>query len=284
MPEMIKQRIGGAARRMLPDSVYFGFCRLYDRLAAVAVFFFSLGFARQCPFCTLTFRKFLSDAGEPSELFNKIHVVGGGPSDEAICPFCGSFERERHVYLYLKLMTKVLSDEVRILHIAPERRLSRVLSKKRNIQYTSGDLNPTRAQVRVDLTAIDFPDASFDVVICNHVLEHIPEDKAAMAEILRILRPGGWAMLQVPLAPEIMTREDLKITDPQKRLRLYGQDDHVRIYGRDYAKRLESVGFCVTTASVGKQFGEAYAKRFGLLPDELIYVAGKPDSFAKSEI
>jgi SAM-dependent methyltransferase len=272
---MLKRQIGQSAKQILPPRLYYGLCHLYDRLTAVAQFLACLGFSRQCPFCKVTFRKFLPDAGEPSELFTKVHVIGGGPSADAICPLCGSFERERHVYLYLKLMTPVFEDKTRILHIAPERRLSRILSKRKNIDYVSGDLNPTRAQVRVDLTKIDFPDASFDVVICNHVLEHIPQDKIAMAEILRILRPGGWAMLQVPISPAIATREDLSVTDPQERLRLYGQDDHVRIYGRDYAERLESAGFRVTTASIARQHGNSYARRFGLLADELIYVAKK---------
>jgi SAM-dependent methyltransferase len=273
---MIKRRIGRSAQQILPPGIYFPLCRLYDRLAAAALFFWCLGFSRQCPFCKLTFRKFLPDPGEPSELFAKTHVIGGGPSPDAICPLCGSFERERHVYLYLKLMTRVFSDPLRLLHIAPERRLQRVLSRRKNIQYTSGDLNPSRAQVRIDLTQIDFPDARFDVVICNHVLEHIPDDRQALAEILRILRPGGWAMLQVPIAPSMATRQDVNTTDPQKRLRLYGQTDHVRLYGRDYAERLESAGFKVTTASVARQRGNSCARRFGLLADELIYVAKKP--------
>jgi SAM-dependent methyltransferase len=273
---MIKQRIGNGVRWVLPSSIYFRCCRLYDRIEAVAQFFSCLGFGRECPFCRLRFRRFLADAGEPSDLFREWHVVGGGPFDDAICPFCRSFERERHVYLYLKTMTRTFSDPIRLLHIAPERNLERVLSKQKNIQYTAGDLNPKRAQVRVDLTAIDFSDGSFDVVICNHVLEHIPQDQKAMSEILRILRPGGWAMLQVPIAPQIATREDPSIHDSREQLRLFGQHDHVRIYGRDYAERLKAVGFDVTTTSIRQANGDSCARRFGLLPDELIYIATKP--------
>jgi SAM-dependent methyltransferase len=273
---MIKRRIGLAARRVLPGGIYRGFCRLYDRIRAVLLFFSCLGFGRQCPFCKLRFRRFLPDAGEVSDLFSQTRVVGGGSFRDAVCPYCRSFERERHVYLYLKLMTRLFQDRTRLLHIAPERNLRRVLSKRENLQYTTGDLNPAKAQVRVDLTAMDFPDESFDVVICNHVLEHIPDDRAAMAEILRVLRPRGWAMLQVPLAPELATRENSLVVDPRERLRLYGQNDHVRLYGRDYAQRLESIGFRVTATSVRRQFGDSYATRFGLLRDELIYIAAKP--------
>jgi SAM-dependent methyltransferase len=173
-------------------------------------------------------------------------------------------------------MTRIFLDQTRLLRIAPERHWERVLSRHKNMQYTRGDLNPKPGQVRVDLTAMQFPEASFDAVICNHVLEHIPRDRAAMAEILRVLRPGGWAMLQVPLAPQIETREDLTVIDPQERLRLYGQHDHVRLYGRDYADRLESVGFGVMATSVERERGESCARRYGLIPDELIYIAKKP--------
>jgi len=277
---MIKKRIGQAARRVLPHGIYYGLCGLYDRIKAVLLFFSCLGFGRQCPFCKLTLRKFLPDAGEPSELFSATYIIGGGPSSDAICPYCGSFERERHIYLYLKQMTRVFQSQMRILHLAPERHLERILLKQKNIQYIRGDLNPRGTQLRVDLTAMEFPDRSFDVVICNHVLEHIPQDRTAIAEIFRVLRPSGWAILQVPLAPDITTQEDPQIVAPRERLRLYGQHDHVRLYGRDYAERLASFGFHVATTSVRQQFGEAYARRFGLLQDELIYIATKPPATA----
>jgi SAM-dependent methyltransferase len=256
--------------------LYFWFCRLYERIRGVLLLFWCLGVGRECPFCGMRLRRFLPDGGEPSELFGKTHVVGGGPVNEAICPFCRSFERERHVYLYLKILTGGFAEGIRILHIAPERNLERVLSRQKHIDYVTGDLNPKRAQVRVDLTAMEFASESFDVVICNHVLEHIPEDRGAMAEILRVLRPGGWAMVQVPIGPQSATQEDSLVESAEERLRLYGQHDHVRLYGGDYTERLESIGFRVTTGSIRGTLGDSCAKRFGLLEDELIYIATKP--------
>ena len=279
----MKKLIGAAGRQALPRGLYLACCRSFDGVAAALRLPYCLGLGRQCPFCNMRWRRFLPDAGEQSELFDETQVIGGGPCEEAICPYCCSFERERHVYLYLKEMTPVFRDPTALLHIAPERNLQRVLSKQKNIRYTTGDLNPTKAQVRVDLTAIDFPDDSFDVVICNHVLEHVWQDHTAMAEILRVLRPGGWAILQVPIAPGIITRENPQVTSPEDRARLYGQYDHVRIYGRDYSDRLESTGFRVRVASLAREFGESYARRFGLLQNELIYVANKPAVAADSQ-
>jgi SAM-dependent methyltransferase len=273
---MVKQWVGNAARRVLPDAIYSQCCRSYDQFHAGLQFLSCLGVGRQCPFCNHRFRRFLADPGEPSPLFSQVQVIGGGPFHDAICPFCRSFERERHVYLYLKLMTRIFIDPIRLLHVAPERNLAPILANQKNIQYTSGDLAPNRGQIRIDLTAIDLPNESFDVIICNHVLEHIPQDRQAMSEILRVLRPGGWAILQVPLAPGILTREDSTVVDPRDRLRLYGQHDHVRLYGRDYPQRLESIGFRVAASSIKPTHGDFNPARFGLLPDELIYVATKP--------
>ena len=274
---MIKRFFGSQARRLLPQPVYTRLCGVYDGTLATARAASCLGAGRECPFCRARLRRFLPDPGASSSVFDELRVIGGGPFDQSTCPFCGSFERERHVFLYLQLMTDVFQAPIRMLHVAPERRLGRRLAQQANIDYVSGDLTPGRAQLRVDLTAIEFADRSFDVVICNHVLEHIPNDRRAMAELFRVLRPGGWAMVQVPLAEGSSTRENPSITDPGEKLRLYGQHDHVRLYGTDdYVRRLDENGFVVRADSIAQRYGEPYVRRYGLLPDERIHVASKP--------
>jgi SAM-dependent methyltransferase len=138
------------------------------------------------------------------------------------------------------------------------------------------DLTNPMADQRVDLTAMPFADESFDAVLCMHVLEHIPDDKSAMAELFRVLRPGGWAVLQVPLDLSGPTREDLTVTDPKERLRLYGQEDHVRLYGDDYPERLSAVGFRVDVDEFVQEVSPALRAVARLDDGEALYVARKP--------
>lgn len=197
-----------------------------------------------CPLCRTGYRKFLP----------------GGPSrrPNARCPGCDSLERHR---LLAGLIRKLQIDQKlaisgRVLHIAPEVALTELFS--RNTDYLSIDLDGSQAMMAMDITALEFSDASFDVVVCNHVLEHIPDDRKAMMELFRVLKPGGWGSIQVPMMGE-NTQEDLTITDPAERTRLYGQADHVRQYGRDFRQRLGAAGFEVTE----------YRKEDWLTPDEL---------------
>jgi SAM-dependent methyltransferase len=171
---------------------------------------------------------------------------------------CYSLERHR---LLANLIAKLqAADNLviggRLLHVAPESALSELLS--RNTDYLSIDLDGRHAMMAMDITALEFPDASFDIVICNHVLEHIPDDRQAMAELYRVLKPGGWGCIQVPMRGDD-TQEDPSVTDPEERTRLYGQADHVRQYGRDFLGWLGDAGFEVTE----------YRKEDWLSPDEL---------------
>jgi SAM-dependent methyltransferase len=163
-----------------------------------------------------------------------------------------------------------------MLHLAPEKNMQRILQHCENIRYVSADLDSSLASLQTDITALCFGDESFDVVICNHVLEPIPDDRRAMREIIRVLKPGGWAILQVPIAASrIATVDGPSVSSPSERLRLFGQDNHVRLYGKDYARRLEAAGFIVELHSLPKENGDSYARRFGLLRDEDIYLARK---------
>jgi SAM-dependent methyltransferase len=162
----------------------------------------------------------------------------GSPTrPNALCPFYGVLERHRILWLYLHNRTNLFHDRLKVLHFAPEEVFERALRASPNLDYITADLNGT-AMVRVDITAIPFEDNTFDVILCSHVLEHIPDDHKAMSELYRVLKPGGGAILLVPMdIDRATTFEDSSVVDPNERKRLFGQEDHVRIYGRDYRNR-----------------------------------------------
>jgi len=211
-------------------------------------------------------------------VFASLQVVGGGYRPNARCPICHCLDRERLVYLSLLRVTDVFQKHTRVLHVAPEFQLSEVLKKQPTIDYLTADLRSPQAMVKMDISAIQFPDEHFDGIVCNHVLEHILDDSRAMAELHRVLRPQGWAILQVPISLTLdHTYEDFSITTPVEREAAFGQHDHVRIYARDYQERLEHVGFKVNvfrwTTRV-HDFGGP-ENRFGLNEDEAVYLATK---------
>lgn len=185
---------------------------------------------RLCPVC-----------GYRARVFLEIGVV---PCQDARCPACNSLERHRLLWRYLQERTTFFQMTcAKMLHIAPEACLENRFRQQIGSGYLTGDLlNP--ADVKMDITDIQFPDNTFDVVCCSHVLEHVPDDRLAMQEFWRVLKPDGFAFLLVPITAE-RTVEDPTITDPQERLRLFGQDDHVRRYGPDYVDRLRDAGFAV---------------------------------------
>ncbi len=193
-----------------------------------------------------------------------------------MCPRCDSSDRERLVYLYLKRET--LQNHARLLHVAPERNLQRVLLSQRNIEYLSADLNSPLAAVTMDIQCIGFEAEIFDGLICNHVLEHVPDDRQAISELLRILKPGGWAILQVPIAAALReTIEDPTVESPEERRRRFGERGHVRIYGRDYARRLEGAGFVVNRWCALREYGRPFVDTYGLNPEEILYACRKPE-------
>jgi predicted SAM-dependent methyltransferase len=145
------------------------------------------------------------------------------------------------------------------------------------LDYLTIDLNDPSVTMKGDITNLDLANNSVDVIICYHVLEHVVQDRRAMREIYRVLRSGGWALLQVPIDRSVQrTYEDTSITSPEDRLRHFGQEDHVRIYGRDYQDRLTESGFCVTIVDLVKRVGDDGLRRYGLDPNELIYRCDKP--------
>lgn len=161
-----------------------------------------------------------------------------------------------------------------MLHVAPEPQLSRLFQDKDYIEYLSADLCSSRAMVAMDITDIQYPANHFDVIYCSHVLEHVPDDKRAMRELRRVLKPEGWAILQVPITAD-ETFEDPSITDPKERVRVFGQHDHVRRYGPDYVNRLRGAGFSVTVDTFAAQLPDNLVVRYGLVRSHEVFLCRK---------
>jgi hypothetical protein len=167
------------------------------------------------------------------------------PSKETICPFCYSQPRHRMVWSFFSRRTNLFDGRSKkMLHVGPEIQFEKALTSVVGAGYITADLLYPKAKVRMDITKIPFPRDFFDVVLCSHVLEHVPDDRKAMGELARVLKPDGWAVIMVPYFPERgPTFEDFTVTDPAERLKLFGQEDHVRIYGNDFVERLKESGF-----------------------------------------
>ena len=168
------------------------------------------------------------------------------PRENVLSPSTLSLERHRLLWLYLENETNFFNNALKVVHFAPEQAFYKRFKKLKNIDYTTTDLNSPLADVKADICELPFDTASFDVILCNHVLEHIPDDTKAMKELYRILKPGGWGVFQIPQdLKRATTYEDDTITDKKERAKIFGQYDHVRIYGRDYFDKLRSIGFKV---------------------------------------
>src|SRR5690606_5498676 len=162
---------------------------------------------------------------------------GRQPRPEAKCPVCGALERHRLIVRFLAERTDFWNGRTkRMLHVAPEAQIRTMFMRAPGVRYVSADISLRRPMVQADLTNLGFADETFDVIYCSHVLEHVDDDLRAMRELRRVLRPGGWAILQVPIIRDV-TYEDPTVTTPEGRLAAFGQRDHVRAYGRDYADR-----------------------------------------------
>lgn len=198
------------------------------------------------------------------------------PRDNVLSPSTLSLERHRLLWLYLKNETDFFSKKIKVLHFAPEQAFYKRFKKLANLTYTTTDLNSPLAEVKADICNLPFEDNSFDVILCNHVLEHIPDDTKAMQELYRILKQGGWGIFQIPqdLKRE-KTFEDDSITDKKERARIFGQYDHVRIYGRDYFDKLRSIGFKVEEVDYTKTISEAEVEKYRLAKGEIIPLVRK---------
>ena len=192
--------------------------------------------------------------------------------DAPMCPHCSSMARNRLLLLYLRNETPTFAEPTRLLHFAPEPCLVRVLADAPTIDYLPADLDPHSGAARMDITAIPLEDASVDLAIASHVLEHIPDDRRAMAELRRVVRAGGTALLMVPMEEGRPTYEDPSIGTPEDRLRAFGQEDHVRIYGDDFTDRLREAGFEVRRELYARTLGSEASAKYGLQDYDAIYV------------
>jgi SAM-dependent methyltransferase len=199
-----------------------------QRVRAVPRKLLRYGNAVECPCCGSKFRSF-----ETRRLPNRR------------CWTCGSLERHRAISVWLDDNPSRLRRGMAVLHVAPDRALRQRVADAVGT-YVSGDLERKYGPERIDVTDIHEPDEAFDAVICSHVLEHVPDDRTALAEIRRVLRPGGWAILNTPIVGDT-TDEDPSVSDPAERQRRFGQHDHVRLYGWDYLDRLCAAGLEVET-------------------------------------
>nr|WP_299344668.1 class I SAM-dependent methyltransferase [Allomuricauda sp.] len=198
------------------------------------------------------------------------------PRENVLSPSTLSLERHRLLWLYLQKETDFFHKELKLLHFAPEQAFYKRFKKLPNIEYTTTDLNSPLATVKADICDLPFENDSYDVILCNHVLEHIPNDTQAMKELYRVMKPGGWGIFQIPqdLKRE-HTFEDDSITDKKERTKIFGQYDHVRVYGRDYFDKLRSVGFTVSEVDLTSQMPTEDVERFRLAQGEIIPVVYK---------
>jgi SAM-dependent methyltransferase len=184
----------------------------------------------ECPFCRNRLR------------FRVVNTQSG--KSETLCMRCRSLERQRRVVLFLRRETNLYRDHLKVLHVAPEHCIRHELEKLANLECVSGDINLREGDLRIDVTDIPAPDETFDVILCSHVLEHVPDDRKALREFRRVLKPNGWALINVPSDPsrsEIY--EDDSIVDPQGRRDHFGQEDHVRVYSVEgFLSRVRGAG------------------------------------------
>lgn len=219
----------------------------------------------ECPLCGRRYRKLLPYGYVTSR-------------ENALCPHCLSLERHRLLWLYLERETTLFESLPRLLHIAPEVCLMRHLKphyKSSPERYQTADLESPLADLHFDIQQIPLADESFDVVICNHLMEHVEDDLRAMRELHRILKRGGWGVLLSPVdLKRATTFEDDSITDPKERTRIFGQYDHRRLYGNDFSDRLRKAGFEVEDLDYAARLTPEERTRYAL-PEDHIYVIHK---------
>jgi SAM-dependent methyltransferase len=210
-----------------------------------------------CPVCGCRFRRFMDDWNRPN----------------AICWRCGSHERHRALWLLFERRPELLAAAHALLHFSPEWGLRQRFKRAPQLRYVTADLYEPDVDLRLDITALALPDGSFDAVLCSHVLEHIPDDRAAMRELRRVTADGGWCVVMVPLdLGRTHTYEDPSIATPEERERAYWQHDHVRLYAADIAERLAAAGFAVERVAPAEAFGAELIERCRLLEADYIWL------------
>lgn len=231
---------------------------------------FYLGNKKECPVCGKHYRKFLPYG----------YVVS---RENALCPNCLALERHRLLWLFLQEKTNLFTENLSFLHIAPEICFIDKFKKLNNLNYKTADLESPWADIHLNIEEMPLEDSSFDVLMANHILEHVEHLDKALSEIYRVLKVGGWAILLSPINPKRETTyEDASITDPLEREKHFGQKDHVREFGKDYAQVLASAGFEVEESDFASTLSKEVLERMSLASEDVsnivnhIFVVHKP--------
>jgi SAM-dependent methyltransferase len=254
-----KMQLKRLLKKILPNSLEVKFRQMFY----LARGFYYRGGEYQCPCCETRIRRFISGGVESRP--------------NAQCPRCGSLERHRLLFLYLKHKTDFFSQHLRVFDIAPSYSMQQKFMHSANLDYLSTSLDDSWAMTHLDITSLPLPDNHFDCILCYHVLEHIADDLQAMRELLRVLKPHGWAILQSPIdTTRETTLENAQATTPEARRDLFGQEDHVRIYGRDYIERMKKAGFVVTQDTFVQDLSDKMIDNFGLMKEEVLFICKKP--------
>ncbi len=229
------------------------------------------------PFLNLYYKGTTFEDPIDGKKFRKLLPYGYGKQREnALSPSTLSLERHRLMWLYLKYETDFFTAQKKVLHIAPEQCFIKRFKKLKNLEYITADLYSPIVDVKANILDLPFADNSFDVIFCNHVLEHIIDDKKAMQELYRVLKPKGFGIFQIPQDLNLeKTYEDFSITSPEERSKHFGQYDHVRVYGRDYFDRLRSVGFKVEEIKYSEKIAKKLTERYCLSKNEILPVCYK---------
>lgn len=209
------------------------------------------------------------------KIFKEHHVIGGGRRLNCICPKCNKIDRERWLYYVIKNETNILNLSGKVLHFAPEESIAHLISQNQNVDYYTCDINPLKGMHVVDITNIQFKDKVFDYVICNHVMEHIKNEKKAVEEIKRVLKKNGKWIFSFPICTDMKTQEESKCLSNEQRVELYGQEDHVRLYGIDFIERFKKYGLNVKIISPRDYFSKEKIGYYGFIPDDKILIATK---------
>lgn len=229
----------------------------------------------ECNICRRPIRYPFNSPRHVSDVFEAERVIGGGFRPKQQCPFCLANDRLRFTIEVLRAYTTVIQKPCDVLEIAPIEGMRLWLSQNAQCRYVSGDIVPGRAQRVLDVTDIDFPDESFDFIVCCHVLEHIEREERAVSEMRRVLKPGGCLLLSFPVAQTRReTFEDASVTDAKDRLRLFGQEDHVRLYGMDAERRLAAYGLDVREIRADRDLPSLVAK-YALIREDVNYLCWK---------
>lgn len=241
------------------------YLQLVGHWAARLLSIFYIGNKVECPVCNSKYRKFLPYGRNTSSREN------------ALCPSCLSLERHRLMALYMKRKTNFYTANLKVLHVAPEYCFIDRFEQMKNLDYITADIESPLAKVKMDIHQIPFPENTFDVAICNHVMEHVDDYILAMSELHRVLKPGGWALIQSPQDMKYeVTYEDPTITDPKEREIHFLQNDHLRLFGRNYGRELEKGGFKVTEDRfVMDELAKAEVQRYSLPGEEIVYFCQK---------